>query len=83
MTVIAVPDSRLDAAPFEAVAHQVLPAITAFDALQSRTGSGARLALNASAPGVRSHAPPIAPRIPRYVSDKPLVVAGALLPGGA
>ena len=42
----------MTAAPFEAVAHQLLPAMTAFDALQSRTvGSGARLSLRASAPG--------------------------------
>jgi hypothetical protein len=55
MTVIAIPDPRLDAEPFEAVAHQVLPALTAFDALQSRTvGSGARLRLRASAPSGRT-----------------------------
>ena len=54
MTVIAVPDARLDTAPFTAVAHQVLLSVAAFDPLQSRTvGSGAQLKLADSAPGGR------------------------------
>lgn len=51
MTVIAVPDSRLDVALFEEAAHQVLPSMAAFDPLQSRTvGSGAHLKLAGFAP---------------------------------
>ena len=51
MTVIAVPDSRLDLAPFEEAAHAVLPSLTAFDPLHARTvGSGAQLQLAGCAP---------------------------------
>lgn len=51
MTVIAVPDPQLDAAPFAEAAHQVLSSVAAFDPLRSRTVvSGAQLRLDDLAP---------------------------------